>query len=286
MSSPLRADVYLAPPIPVTSPPLPFLLPAVWSPTTATLISGAREAILVDALLTNAQASSLADWITATLPAHTLTTIYITHGHGDHFLGLSVLLSRFPTARAVSTPKVIAHMNQQMDPAIFSTYWASRFPGQVTSPGSVTSPLPPSNTITLEGHTLRAYDAGHADTYDCSFLHVPALNMVVAGDIVYNEVHQYLGESMKADRGAGWIACLEQIAALKPETVIAGHKREGAVDGYNNIAATRAYIEAFREELEGAEDAEGLYRGMMKRYPHRVNPMILWRGCVMCFPQS
>lgn len=135
---------------------------------------------------------------------------------------------------------------------------------------------------------MRAYDAGHADTYHCSFLHIPSLNMVVSGDIVYNEVHQFLGESMKADKGKGWMACLGQIAALelRPEIIIGGHKREGAVDGFNNIAATKAYIEAFGEELERSRDAESLYQGMMKRYPHRVNPMILWRGCIMCLPKK
>jgi glyoxylase-like metal-dependent hydrolase (beta-lactamase superfamily II) len=31
-----------------------------------------------------------------------LTTIYITHGHGDHFFGLNTILDAFPDARAVT----------------------------------------------------------------------------------------------------------------------------------------------------------------------------------------
>jgi glyoxylase-like metal-dependent hydrolase (beta-lactamase superfamily II) len=57
----------------------------------ATLISGERDAVLVDAL-TVAQARDLADWIAA--HDKNLTAVYITHGHGDHWFGLSVILDR------------------------------------------------------------------------------------------------------------------------------------------------------------------------------------------------
>jgi glyoxylase-like metal-dependent hydrolase (beta-lactamase superfamily II) len=68
---------------------------------TSTLIFGARDAVLVDALETVAEATALADWVT--LHDRRLTTIYITHGRGDHFLGLPVLLDRFPGARPAAT---------------------------------------------------------------------------------------------------------------------------------------------------------------------------------------
>ena len=61
-------------------------------PKTSTLIFGAHDAVLVDALMTVPEATALADWIA--LHDRRLTTIYITHGDGDHFLGLPVLLDR------------------------------------------------------------------------------------------------------------------------------------------------------------------------------------------------
>jgi hypothetical protein len=36
-----------------------------WSPTSATLITGQQDAVLVDALLTVGQARDLADWVAA-----------------------------------------------------------------------------------------------------------------------------------------------------------------------------------------------------------------------------
>jgi glyoxylase-like metal-dependent hydrolase (beta-lactamase superfamily II) len=38
--------------------------------------------------------------------------VYITHGHGDHWFGLSVILDRFPKARAFALPEVIEQMQQ------------------------------------------------------------------------------------------------------------------------------------------------------------------------------
>src|ERR1700729_537389 len=73
-----------------------------WVPTSATLIFGQRDAVLVDAFLTIEQAAALVEWVAAR--GKNLTTIYVTHGHGDHFFGMGALLNRFPKARAAQRP--------------------------------------------------------------------------------------------------------------------------------------------------------------------------------------
>jgi hypothetical protein len=50
---------------------------ATWPATSASLISGERDAVLIDAALTPEDASRVVDWIRAT--GKNLTTIYITH---------------------------------------------------------------------------------------------------------------------------------------------------------------------------------------------------------------
>ena len=98
-------------------------------PTSATLIYGQRDALLVDAFLTVEQAHALVEWVAAS--GKNLTTIYITHGHGDHFFGVGTLLERFPRARAVATPGVVAVMRQQAAPEFVTTFWNARYPGQI-----------------------------------------------------------------------------------------------------------------------------------------------------------
>ena len=104
----LNYDVFVAPEKPFVAPPPAVGDAPAWDPTTSTLIFGARDAVLVDPLMTVPEASALADWVA--LHYRNLTTIYITHGHGDHYLGLPVLLDRFPDARPVAAPRTARHM--------------------------------------------------------------------------------------------------------------------------------------------------------------------------------
>ena len=90
----LRWDVFLAPSIAaITSDLPPGEKQRPWPPISSTLISGERDAVLVDTPITIEQARALANWVAAS--GKNLTTIYATHGHGDHFFGTSTVLERF-----------------------------------------------------------------------------------------------------------------------------------------------------------------------------------------------
>jgi hypothetical protein len=67
-----------------------------WVTNTVTLIYGEQDAVLVDTFLSEQQSKELVDWVVAS--GKNLTTVYVTHGHGDHFFGLKLLLDRFPKA--------------------------------------------------------------------------------------------------------------------------------------------------------------------------------------------
>src|SRR5260221_13151892 len=127
---PLNWEVFVTPGIPIVTGDLPpGIEQRMWSPISATLISGQRDAVLVDALMTVEQAHALVEWVEA--HGKNLTTIYLTHGLGDHFFGLGALLERFPTARALATPAVVKLMHQQASPASIENFWGTLFPGQI-----------------------------------------------------------------------------------------------------------------------------------------------------------
>jgi hypothetical protein len=63
------------------------------------------------------------------------------------------------------------------------------FPNQLHQPIGLIQQLK-GNKITLEGHDIDIIEAGHSDTDDSTFVHIPELSMVVAGDVCYNELHQ------------------------------------------------------------------------------------------------
>jgi glyoxylase-like metal-dependent hydrolase (beta-lactamase superfamily II) len=267
----LTWDVFVAPERPIVSDDLPPDL-TQRTPVSATLISGERDAVLVDAMLTSDQALALGSWIAAR--NRTLTTIYITHGHGDHFFGLGLLLDRFPRAQALATPAVIAHMRQQKASKLVDTYWNALFPGQLPQHLVVAEPLL-DDVIDLEGHDLRVVEVGHTDTENTTCLYVPAIGLVVAGDAVYNDVHLFLGESGAHGR-RDWSAALDVIESLRPQAVVAGHKPPGGDDSPQSIAATRTYLHDFDRVAESTRTSQDLYDQMVALHPNRVSRGTLW----------
>src|SRR5713226_1832571 len=148
-----------------------------WSPTSATLIYGEEDAVLVDALTTHDQVDALADWIET--KGRRLSRIYITHGHGDHWLGLARLIQRFPGARSLATAEVLARAQFEVAESGMKGYWAAIFPGEIPAAADRVLPqLLPTDTIDLEGNELRVIKIGRADTAESTVFHIPSLAAV------------------------------------------------------------------------------------------------------------
>ncbi|HXP43527.1 MAG TPA: MBL fold metallo-hydrolase, partial [Candidatus Acidoferrales bacterium] len=148
----LSVNVFTAPGKPMVGErPKPFGEALGFDPITSTLIFGEYDAVLVDAMGTVAEAKALADWVA--LHNRNLETIYITHAHFDHFYGLSVLLDRFPGARAIATPKTVKAMQMSFTPTV-ERLARRMFPGQVATKLVSPEPYEPDR-FTLEGHELR-----------------------------------------------------------------------------------------------------------------------------------
>jgi len=244
----------------------------MWVANSATLIYGARDAVLVDTFLTVEQSSGLADAIVVS--GNTLKAIYVTHAHGDHFFGIKVLQDRFPNAKALATPAVVAKMKLQITPEKLNNRWRKLFPNQIPDVISIADPLE-GDEIDLEGNKLVVVRLGHTHTDDSTCLHVPSIGLVVAGDAVYNGIHPFLNESNRQTR-LEWIAALDKIDALKPIAVVAGHKIPGNDDSPRNVEETRQYIRDFIRLNDATKTARELYDRMLELYPDRANPGSLW----------
>ncbi|GLA29662.1 hypothetical protein ACMYSQ_003242 [Aspergillus niger] len=282
MSSILQADVYV-------SSRLPLAVKRAggqssFSPISCTLIHGDSEAVLVDAPITIAQTEDLVSWIKETAPGKALRYVYITHGHGDHWFGITVLRKHWPNIRALATPGTVAHMMEQLKPEIFEGMWLSLFPGDQIPKSPEVAEAMESPVFEIEGHKFRAVEVGHTDTYNTTVLHVPSIRLVVAGDAVYGDVHQYFGEANTREKRREWLRALRIIEALKPHTVIAGHKRAGTVDGMFNLQKTRRYILDFEEVVDSATSWKEVVEEMKNRYPRRINPHAIIRGAMAAFP--
>jgi glyoxylase-like metal-dependent hydrolase (beta-lactamase superfamily II) len=243
-----------------------------WVTNTVTLIYGEHDAVLVDTFLTEQHSRELVDWVAES--SKNLTTIYVTHGHGDHFFGLQQLLDRFPSARAIATRPVVAAIREQINPEFIRTFWEPRFPSQLP-PRLIAPEVLGGDTLTLEGEKLKVLEFGHTDTQHSTGLYVPSLGLVVSGDAVYNNMHPYLSEYTDA-AGRDWLQALDQIESLNPTTVVAGHGVLDPDSSPRHIQETRRYLLDFIATRASASTAKELYETMLARYPDRVNPGSLW----------
>jgi glyoxylase-like metal-dependent hydrolase (beta-lactamase superfamily II) len=240
----------------------------------ATLIHGVRDAVLVDTLVTFDQVDALAGWIDRF--EKNLTTIYITHGHSDHWIGLKRLLERFPNARGIARPRVHERAAFEATNPGLSAYWQGVFPGEVPQ-----DPVLPERTdetsIDLEGHRLDLVDIGQGDTVHSTILYAPSIKAVVTGDVVYNQVHMMMGETGEAQREA-WIHSLDQIAGLDPQIVVSGHQRVAAPSVPKTIAESRQYLRDFTRIANTETTVEAIVRAMLELHPDRDNTRVVWHS--------
>ncbi|MFJ8492630.1 MBL fold metallo-hydrolase [Streptomyces sp. NPDC094038] len=274
----LRYEVFVTPAIPQSSGTLnlPDGEAMVWSPMATTLIYGERDAVLVDPPFTIDTAREVVAWVEGT--GRDVTEIYITHGHGDHWLGAPVVLERFPDATVRATAGTRAHMAGLVTPESRRPFWEALFPGQI-APAPVDVRIVGAEGLGLEGNALVPIEVGHSDGDDTTVLWVPGLRLAVAGDVVYNGVHPALSESAGGGREA-WRQALGRVEALGAEAVVAGHKDPARADDPAEIGRTRRYLDDADRLLRDSLTPTEFFEGMLSLHPERLNPGILWFGAL------
>lgn len=275
----LDYDVFITDPTPLN---LPDRVPngdlRTFPPASITLVHGERDAVLVDPPLTTHQAQAVGDWVEVS--GKRLTHIFVTHGHGDHWFTAGLLAERFPGVQVVASAGTIGQMHRNAEAR--EHFWDRLVPDQIPA-SPVSAVTVPGNRLLLEGHELLIVEVGHSDTDDTSVLHVPDLGLVVAGDVLYDGVHQFLPESGNGGRDA-WRQAIDTVAALQPRWIVAGHKnKERDDDAKRIVVETRQYLDDVDELLPRKTTALDFFRAMLERHPDRLNTGTLWGGAMALY---
>jgi len=246
----------------------------------AALISGDKDAILVDSSFTLADAHRVAAAILDS--KKNLTTVYVTHWHPDHYFGLTVLKQAFPKAKLVALPATVGEIKKTWKAKVkqWAPLYGNAIPSQPVLPTALTG-----ETLALEGQTLEIHGGVQGDTPNNSYVWIPSTKTVIAGDVVYHGVHPWTFET-NANSRAAWVRSLDELTALGATTVVAGHKDPKTRDDASGIDQTRAYLKAFDEAVATAKTADELEVKMKARYSDLLLPIILHIGATAQFPAA
>ncbi len=172
------------------------------------VIEGAHEVMLVDAQLTKTNAEKVLQAIKATHKP--LSIIYITHEHADHFLGLQVFKEAYPGVRILANSNVVDRINKVYQEKIDK--WKGLLGSDATSKVVAISRYD-ENFIRFEHSDIEILKNLQGDTDANTMLWLPGQRTLIAGDVLFLDMHVYTAET---DAGARkrWLESLQRIQRL------------------------------------------------------------------------
>jgi glyoxylase-like metal-dependent hydrolase (beta-lactamase superfamily II) len=237
------------------------------------IIEGTHEVMLVDTQLTKTNAEKVLQAIRATQKP--LSIIYITHEHADHFLGLEVFKEAYPAARVIANSNVVDRINKVYQEKIDK--WKGILGSDAASHMVVISKYD-DNFIRFDNSNIEILKNVQGDTDANTMLWLPGQKALIAGDVLFNDMHVYTAETDMAARKR-WLDSLQKIRELEPAVVIPGHSKVGApIDATSAVAFTEKYLLIFEQELKKAKEPDDLIKAMKENFPSADLSLAIERG--------
>ncbi|BBH52878.1 MBL fold metallo-hydrolase [Fluviispira sanaruensis] len=229
-------------------------------PVASVLITGKKDAVLIDAQFQKAFATDLVKMIKDS--KKNLTTVFVTHKDPDFYFGLDTIKKEFPNVKILATKYTVNDIKASMDGKL--KYWSPILKDQ--APAKVILPeVLDGNSIMLEGEKIEVIGLDSAAPGD-TFLWLPSNKTAVGGVIVYGNMHLWVADNQSEESRKHWFEAMDAMENLKPTKVIPGHYLSKPMK-IESIKFTRDYLKKFEEEAKKAKDSKELIGSMKKLYP-------------------
>lgn len=226
------------------------------------LVSGEKDAILVDAQFTLAEAELVAKKIKAS--GKNLTKIYISHNDPDFYFGLEVFKKHFPNVTAYATPMVVEKISQTAQKKL--EVWGGRLGNAITS-NVVLPQVIKQDFLELENEKIHII--GLENHPERTFVWIPSAKAVVGGISVFGDkFHLWTADAQTPESRQKWTSVLNEIIALKPKIVVPAHGKIGDELNLKSVEHTKKYLEFYESALKAHKTSESLMNAIKKQYPN------------------
>ncbi len=234
----------------------------------STLIYGEKEAMVIDAGFTKADALRIAANVLDS--GKQLTTIYVSQADPDYYFGVEALKEIFPSADVVSTPAVLEKLTAKLAGKV--AFWGPKMGANAPHKPVVPRALE-GNSLKLEGQTIEIRGTQGVLAHR-PYAWIPSIKAIV-GDIgVFGNMHVWTADTQTAAERAAWVSQLDEMASLKPELVVPGHMKSGTAVDASAIAFTKDYLLTFEKNLAANKTSAALIDAMKRSYPALTDGMM------------
>ena len=241
---------------------------------TPVILTGKRDAILIDGGFTLSDGRELAAAIKAT--GKRLTTIYVSQSDPDYYFSLGPVHAAFPHVPVIAAASTVAAIKANVAGKLKT--WGPQLGanGPQTLAEVVMPAASPFMSLELEGNRIEIVEAPGFPKF--RYLWVPSLQAVVGGGLVIAGQHVWMADTPTVEVRRAWVTALDAITARRPKIVLPAHRTPNTPLDVSMVRYTREYILAFEQELAKARDSKALITAMIARYPNAEGRMILELG--------
>lgn len=208
----------------------------------AYLVQTSDSIVVIDVTLTVSDARRLRAKVDSI--GKPLAAVLLTHGHPDHYNGLTELIAGLPAVPIYATAGVLGVIKE--GDARKETQWKGTFgdewPMRRTFPNRTVAD---GETITVDGVRFTVHDIGPGESHHDAYW--TALDgsgeIAFVGDLVFNGEHAYVSDGHTTE----WLANLDRLRApLSGKRLYPGH---GPPGGSELLGAQQQYLSTYRQEI-------------------------------------